>query len=639
MTTQQVNITLGTAGHIDHGKTALVRLLTGCETDHLKEEIERGMSIELGFAPCLVAGMEVGIVDCPGHEHFIKTMVAGATGMDGVMLVIAADDGIMPQTREHLDILTLLGISHGLVALTKIDRVGPDRAAEVTADIARLVRGTFLEGAPVLPLSNITGAGIDEFLKSLQQLVRSITPRRADGVFRLPVERTFSIRGHGTVIAGIPVAGSARIGDELELLPEGLTGRVSGLQVYGRDAQEAMAGQCAAINIRHWEAAAVSRGSTLAAPGFFAPADWYICRLRLLAHESFSLKNAAAVKFHTGTSEVHGTAYLMRGDRAVAGEECLIQMRLDQPLVAGPGDRFILRIASPPTTIGGGYIVEAVPRRLRRGDPAVQSDMAERAAAVLGEESFAEYALKTAPALAATEADLARRVKTPIARMRTIIAKLAADGRAILIAPGLHAHRAAVEAAGTRLLAILDEFHGRSPESPGMPPEELVEAAGLGREVAQAVLAHLTAAGKIASPAGRIALAGHRPSVADADRLAMDKIESLFLSGGFSPPAPADAIAGLPEATATKALRLLVEEQRLIQVAPDMLFHRDAVEKARTLLVEFIRKEGRMESVKFKYLLNNTRKYAIPMLDYFDRIGVTRAVGHTRYLKVPRREG
>jgi len=641
MAVQQINITLGTAGHIDHGKTTLVRLLTGCETDRLKEEIERGMSIELGFAPCLVAGIEVGIVDVPGHEHFIKTMVAGATGMDGVLLVVAADDGIMPQTREHLDILTLLGIRHGLVALTKIDRVGSDRTGEVTADIERLVRGTFLEGAPILPVSNVTGDGFDAFLKALRDLVRSIRPKRADGVFRLPVEKAFSIKGHGTVLTGIPVAGSARVADEVVLLPQGMAGRISGLQVYGREAEAVVAGQCAAINIRHWEAGAVRRGSVLALPGFFEPADWYICRLRLLAREPFSLKNAARVKFHTGTSEVPGTAYLMRGDRAAAGEECLVQMRFGEPLVAGPGDRFILRTASPPTTVGGGSIVEAASRRLKRHDPQVQADLAERAAAVLDEESFVEYALRTAPSVGAAEPELARRVKVQLARLREILANLVADGRAVVIAPGLCAHRLTVEQAEKRLLAILAEYHRQSPESRGLPAGELLEAAGLAREVTQCLLARLTAAGAIASAAGRIALAEHRPNVPAEDRDAMDALEWLFRRQDLSPPSAAEAAeaAGLPEGRAAKALRLLVDEQRLIQVAPDLVFHREAVGRALEILVEFLRKEGRLESVKFKYLLNTTRKYAIPLLDYFDRIGVTRAVGHTRYLKAPRRQG
>ena len=263
---EQINITLGTAGHIDHGKTALVKCLTGCETDRLKEEKERGMSIELGFAPCKIADKQVGIVDVPGHENFIKTMVAGASGMDAVILVVAADDGVMPQTREHLDILTLLGIRHGIVALTKIDRVSPEHRATVQANVAAFLRGTFLENAPILPLSNITGEGFDPFLEALWALVQSIEPRRLDGVFRLPLERGFSISGYGTVVAGIPVAGMARAGDEVVLLPENVTGRIRRVEVYGQPSDAVKAGQCAALNVGHWGHHAIHRGDTLTSP-------------------------------------------------------------------------------------------------------------------------------------------------------------------------------------------------------------------------------------------------------------------------------------------------------------------------------------------------------------------------------------
>jgi len=645
MTAQQINITLGTAGHIDHGKTALVKLLTGCETDRLKEEKERGMSIELGFAPCLIAGQEVGIVDVPGHEHFIKTMVAGATGMDGVLLVVAADDGIMPQTLEHLDILTLLGIRHGLVALTKTDRAGPERIAEVRGRLEALLRGTFLEGAPVCPISSVTGDGFDDFLKALQALIRSIHPKSASGVFRLPVERAFSAKGYGTVIAGIPVAGQARVGDEVVLLPRGMAGRIAGLQAYGRNTDAAMAGQCAAVNVRHWEAGDVERGSVLALPGYFAAEQWFLCRLRLLAHENCFLKNAAKVKFHTGTSEVPGTVYLMEGDRAAAGAECLVQVRLDRPLVAGPTDRFILRTQSPPQTIGGGVIVEPALGRLRRNRPELLADLAERAQAVLQDTTFVEYALQgrdrqgaVSFAAAATAADLARRAKVMPSRLQEILQELVAAGRAVALPGGLYLHRARADEAERRILDELAEYHKRSPESPGADLESLLAAAAMDKDVGEKLVARLRAAGKVADRGGRLALAAHRPAVADEDRAAMDKVEALFRARAFNPPDPAEAAAaaGLPPARAAKAVRVLMENRRLLEVAPGMLFHQEAIDRARAILTDYIRKEGQLESVKFKYLLDTTRKYAIPLLDYFDRAGVTRASGHTRYLRPPR---
>jgi selenocysteine-specific elongation factor len=638
MPSQQVNITLGTAGHIDHGKTALVKLLTGCETDRLKEEKERGMSIELGFAPCLIANLEVGIVDVPGHEHFIKTMVAGATGMDGVLLVVAADDGIMPQTLEHLDILTLLGIRHGLVALTKIDRVGPERIEEMRRSLETLLGGTFLQGAPVCPISNVTGDGFDDFIKALQALVRSIQPKSPAGIFRLPVEKAFSVKGYGTVITGIPVAGHVRLGDEVVLLPRNLAGRISGLQAYGRTTDTAMAGQCAAVNVRHWDAKDVERGSVLTLGGYFGPEQWFACRLQLLAHEKCFLKNAAKVKFHTGTSEVPGTVYLMEGDRALPGAECLVQVRLDRPVVAGPTDRFILRTQSPPQTIGGGQIVEATPGRLKRSRPEIIQDLNRRAQAILQDEAFVQYCLRHAPLVAATAIDLGRRAKVMPKRLQEILKDLLAAGRTVALPGGLYLHHERAEEAEGHIMAALADYHKETPESPGMDFESLVAAAGLGKQVCEGLVARLKGGGRIAERTGRLAAASHRPAVADEDRLAMDKVEQLFRDRPFSPPDPDQvaAEAHVPPDRAAKAVRVLTETRRLVQVAPGVLFHQEAIDRARQLLTDFIRKEGQLESVKFKYLLDTTRKYAIPLLDYFDRIGVTRASGHTRYLRPPK---
>jgi selenocysteine-specific elongation factor len=531
---ENVRITLGTAGHIDHGKTLLVRMLTGCETDRLKEEKERGMSIELGFAPCLVAGQQIGIVDVPGHEHFIKTMVAGATGMDGVILVVAADDGIMPQTREHLDILTLLGMRHGIVALTKTDRVPPERRDEVCADLARYLAGTFLDGAPVLPISSITGEGYDDLLKALQALVRSITPRSPEGVFRLAVERVFSVKGYGTVLTGIPVAGQVRVGDDVVLLPQGLDGRVTGLQVYGQGAETAAAGQCAAVNVRHWDARTIERGHTLTLPGYFEPHEWYAVALRLLPLETLALKNAARVKFHTGTSEVAATVYLMAGERVRAGEDALVQLRLERPVVAGPGDPFILRTLSPPMTVGGGHVVEDIPRRLRRNQPAVIDDLAARAGTVRSAAAFVEYVLRTAAEVGVAEADLGRRVKQPPARLRALVGALEHDGRALRLG-GRVAHRDRVAAAEDDILRRAGEHHEAVPESPGLAPEDLLAATGLAKDVLDALLARMTQAGRVAMRSGRVAIAGHEETFVDKDREAVERVERLFLDLGFSP--------------------------------------------------------------------------------------------------------
>jgi selenocysteine-specific elongation factor len=638
MALKTANITLGTAGHIDHGKTSLVKFLTGCDTDRLKEEKERGMSIELGFAPCTISDLEVGIVDVPGHENFIKTMVAGASGMDGVILVVAADDGIMPQTREHLDILTLLGIQHGIVALTKMDRVPPGRLEEVRAGLAEFLRGTFLEGAPILPISNVTGEGFEPFYDTLADLVRSITPKRTDGIFRLPVERAFSVQGYGTVVSGVPVSGSARIGDELVLLPQGVEGRLKGIEVYGRTADTVMAGQCAALNVRQWDHSAIKHGDAVTIPGYFSPQEMYLCRLRLLAHERLSLKNGAQIKFHTGTSVVPATLYLMQGDRVQSGEEGIVQVRLSQPVVAGPGDRFIVRSLSPVQTIGGGMIVEGIARRLKRNRPEIQKEVEERAKAVLDEKVFVVYCIRSAPSFAASEAEISVRAKIPRNRLPEILNTLLQEGKIIALAPGHYIHCEKAADAEQRLLNAVAEFHRASPESPGLPIEKLQENAALPKAVCDSLMARLVQEGKLVEKNRRVALAEHRESIQEEDLKLLEKIESLFIRRPFNPPSPEEIIADakFPKEKVDKALRILVEHERLVRLPEDLLFHKQAVDRAREILVEFMRKEGKLESVKFKYLLDTTRKFAIPLLDYMDRIGVTQRVGNTRYLKPAR---
>jgi selenocysteine-specific elongation factor len=632
---EQINITLGTAGHIDHGKTALVKCLTGCDTDRLKEEKLRGMSIELGFAPCKIADKQIGIVDVPGHENFIKTMVAGANGMDAVILVVAADDGVMPQTREHLDILTLLGIRHGVVALTKIDRVAPERRAAAEASVAAFLQNTFLERAPIFPVSNVTGEGFDAFLESLWELVGSITPKRIDGVFRVPLERAFSVQGYGTVVAGIPTAGMARVGDDVVLLPQNFTGRIRRVEVYGEDSDVVRAGQCAAINVGHWDHREIRRGDTLTLPGYFTPEEWFVGKLKLLPHETLRLKSGAEVKFHVGTSEVAAMFYPLHGNFMEAGAEGLIQVRAKTPVVAGPGDHFLLRTPSPVRTIGGGQIVEAVDRRLKASRPHVSEDLAARAEAAADDLRFVEYCVRTAPSLAVGEAALAARAKILPGRLQEILADLASQHRIFPIAAKVYMHQAAAAEVAERLLDRIAEFHRRQPESPGVPLDELWQSLAIDKPVADTVIARLKTAGQIVERSGRLALPSHSSTFQGEDAKLLDAIETLYRQKLFSPPGLDDV------ATATRAardkveklLRILCEHQRLVQVEKGMWFHSDAVARAQELLAAHFREKGRLDSVDFKYLLDTTRKFALPLLDHLDRIGVTRRVGNTRYPK------
>ena len=637
MGTVQTNITLGTAGHIDHGKTALVKCLTGCDTDRLKEEKERGMSIELGFAPCIISDIEVGIVDVPGHENFIKTMVAGATGIDGVIFVIAADDGVMPQTREHLDILTLLGVRYGIVALTKVDCIGPERLQTVTAEVRDFLAGTFLEGATIIGVSNITGQGFDAFYDALKKLVDTIKPKRTDGVFRLPVERAFSVKGYGTVVAGIPVSGLAKIGDEVVIFPSGTKGRIKTIQVYKRSSDTAMVGQCAALNVPQWDYKTITRGNVVSVGEYFRPQQWYLCKLQVLPHNRIRLKNGIEIKFHTGTSEVVATMYLLEGNSVAGGEECLVQVGLSEPVVAGPADRFIVRSLSPVQTVGGGVIIEAIPSKLRRNLPQTLQDAKERAKAVAVEKDFVEYCIKTAQSFAANETELSLRTKLLPGPLKKILAQLVREGKVIEISPKLYIHSDLAANIQKGLLDVVGEFHRSRPESPGMSIEQFHEAAKLRKDVFDGLIKLLFSQGKLVERKQRLALPEHRETFSEDEQKLLESIDSLFKGRRFNPPQRQEIIeyTHAPTEQVEKILRILIEQGRIVQVEKDLFFHGDAVEQARQILVAFINKEGKLESVKFKYLLDTSRKFAIPLLDYFDRIGVTRAVGHTRYLKTP----
>ncbi len=635
MPSEQINLTIGTAGHIDHGKTALVKCLTGCDTDRLKAEKERGMSIDLGFAPCTIADIEVGIVDVPGHENFVKTMVAGAVGMDAVLLVVAADDGVMPQTREHLEILTLLGVEHGLVALTKVDRVDSESLELARADVGEYLQGTFLERAPVVPVSSVTGEGLDAFLEALVALMEAVEPKPIDGVFRMPLDRSFSVKGYGTVVSGIPVSGSAHIDDEVELLPHGVTGRIRGIEVYGRTSDTVKAGQCAALNVRQMDQRTISRGDTLSVPGYFSAGQWFVCRLRLLSRQKATLKNGSNVKFHTGTAEVNASIYAMRGDAMRAGEEHLVQIRTSTPVVAGPGDRYILRTQSPVRTVGGGMIVEGIPGKLKRKRANLHEDLQERAQAVADDSRFVEYCVRTAQSLAAGVVDLAVRTKLPRGRVEAILQDLTDQNRITVLKPGLYAHRDTVAAAVERVIDLVGDYHRRSPESLGVTLDQLRTDSRLDNNVLDAIIAQLKTEGRLVERSGRFATSEHNPTFREEDQERVETIESLFREQPFHPPSAAEITEkiGANADAVRKILGILREHGKLVRVEEGLLFHCEAVDRARNILIEYIEKEGKLESVQFKYLLDTTRKFALPLLDHFDRVGLLRRDGNTRYLK------
>ena len=630
-----INITLGTAGHIDHGKTALIKLLTGCDTDRLKIEKERGMTIELGFAPCTISALEVGIVDVPGHENFIKTMVAGATGIDAVIFVIAADDGVMPQTREHLDILTLLGVKNGVVALTKTDCVDEERLQNVTAEIRNFLAGTFLENAPILPISSITGKGFNEFYSALEKLISITKPKPADGVFRLPVERVFTLKGYGTVLSGIPVSGSIKTGDEAVILPQGLKGKIRAMRVYQHNSDIAMCGQCAALNIPQWDHKKIHRGNVVTIGRYFSPRLLYLCKFRLLDSAKVTLKNGSQVKFHTGTSQVTANIFLMEASHLSAGCESLIQVKLSEPVVAGPCDRFIVRTLSPANTVGGGIIIEALECKLNKKNPEVLEDIKKRAQAVLDNQDFVEYSVKQADNFAADENQISLRTKQPPEILKKILNRLIEEGKIVNLSGAVYIHKDNILKLENLLTETLREFHENRPESPGITLRQFLEQSSLPKEVFDGMIKLLTGQGKLIERKGYLALPEHKEQFSEEEQKLLREVESLFINNLFQPPKLNEIVehTGVDAEKIRKILRILNEQQKLVKVEIELLFHSRAIEKAGQILTDYIKKEGKLESVKFKYLLDTSRKFAIPLLDYFDRIGLTRQDSHTRYLK------
>ena len=641
MKLEKINLTIGTAGHIDHGKTALVKLLTGCETDRLAAEKQRGISIELGFAPCKISDMQVGIVDVPGHENFIKTMVAGAAGMDAVMLVVAADDGVMAQTREHLDILTLLGIKDGIVALTKIDRVDEQHRQTIEAQTRNFLHGTFLQDAPICPLSNITGDGVIPFIEALDALVGRLKTKPVDGLFRLPVDRSFSAEGYGTVIAGIPASGSAKVDDTLELLPEGVTGQIRQVEVYGQTSETVQAGQCAAINMRNLGVKKIKRGQVLAQPGMFQTFRWITTQLHLLSGETVKLKNGLELKFHTGTSETVAHCYpLQESAPASDAEPYFVQFRTDDPIVVAPGDRFIIRALSPVCTIGGGTILEGTEHKLRRTRPGLIDELTNRADALQTDERFLEYALQTAPQSVMTLDEIVQATKLDPKRAKNLLAVFTEADKVTEPAPDLYAHVEVIEKLKAHFVAAVRQQHETSSLSPGLKFDELRRSLPtiLPRRAMEKVIEDLLATNQLTFQSDHYALPEHNPLATSPDAAELTAIERLFEQTGFKTPSPAEVAEQLclsPKKT-DELIKTLLQHKRIVRLDGGIFMHSTAIERAHSILLDFFSNEERLESVKFKYLIDTTRKYALPLLDHFDQINVTRRVGNTRFLKQPR---
>jgi len=627
------HVVVGTAGHIDHGKTSLVKALTGTDTDRLPEEKARGITIDLGFAFIEEPdGLTIEIVDVPGHERFVKNMLAGVGGIDLAMLVIAADEGVMPQTREHLAICSLLHIRTGLVVLTKTDMVEADWIGLVRDDVAALVQGTFLEGAPVVPVSAKTGAGLDELRAALRRLAEAVPARGTDQLPRLPIDRVFTIKGFGTVVTGTLAAGALAVDDRVEVFPRGLVAKVRGLQAHGQAVERAVAGQRTAVNLQGLERAAVERGDVVGHAGTLSATTLVDVVLEMLADAPRALESRDRVRLHAGTSEIMARALLLDATELEPGQRGFARLRLEAPLVALAGDRFVIRSYSPIVTIGGGTLLDTDPPRLKRPARLAHLQVLESGAP----EAVVEEHVRGAGVSGIRLSALVARVPFGPARTRQLLDTLAGAGRVTAVDRDWSLHADAVARLRRLVTDSLEHFHRAQPLRSGMSREELrVRAANADERVFAHVLGAMAAEAIVRVDRDKVSLASHELRLSPAQQTALERVEREFREAAAAPPSPEEALgrAGLTGDEQHELFQLLLESRKLVRVKESLFFHTAALEAIQDKLVALLRERKEIGPGDIKDLLGISRKFAIPLLEYFDSRRVTARVGERRVLR------
>jgi selenocysteine-specific elongation factor len=641
-------IIIGTAGHIDHGKTALVKVLTGIDTDRLKEEKERGITIELGFAHLsLPSGQQVGVVDVPGHERFVKNMVAGAMGMDLVVLVVAADEGVMPQTTEHLEICRLLGVKKGLVVLTKKDLVEKEWLEMITEDVSDFVSGTFLEDAPVLAVSSVTGDGLDELLRVLEEIVSEVVPKAPVGPYRLPVDRVFSVKGFGTVVTGTSISGQIRLGDEVSIYPKRMTTRIRGIQIHGKEAQEAHPGMRTALNLQGIDKEDVNRGDVMATPGSLHASYLLDLKFLYLASSDRPLRHRSPVRFHVGTTEVIGRV-LLQGDELVPGSEAYIQIMLKEPVAVLSGDHYVIRSYSPIRTIGGGEILHPVPRRRKRTRPALWAELDILAkgepADIIG------YHLERAGVRGLSRSELAMRSSIYGKRLARELDHLLSSRKVVCFeGEGQRLiHGKVYEALKEQALDFLETFHNDNPLVQGLSKEELrsrlFPTAGVlkhgfqspNQRLFQMLLSDLVKSGKVAHEKDLVRLSSHHVTLGDEEKELRRELELIFKKAGFQPPFREDALGRMAghKKAADNIFDLMVREGILVRLKEDLYFHHTILDRIKDVVIRFIKEHGDLGINEFRDLAGGlSRKYMIPLLEYLDNQRITIRIGDKRKLR------
>lgn len=625
------HLIIGTAGHVDHGKTSLIQALTGTNTDRLREEQERGMSIELGFASfTLPSGLQAGIVDVPGHERFLKNMLAGASGIDLVLLVIAADEGVMPQTREHLDILQILQAKSGIVVLTKSDLVEPEWLEMMEEEIRDRLKGSFLADAPLLPVSSTTEDGIPELIQTLDERAQEVTERIASGPFRLPVDRVFTMSGFGTVVTGTLWSGRIKVGDTVQLQPSGGSSRVRGLQSHGQKVEEAVAGSRVAVNLAGIDVEEVRRGDSVVPPGLLKPSYILDVHAELLPDLDRPLANRTRIRLHIGTDEIIGRIVLLDREELEPGGNAPAQLQLEESAACLRGDRFVLRLYSPMTLLGGGTVLDPDARRHRRFDAAVLDRLTVLEAG--GLEDQVSQALRERGVTLTAPKDLATALNADASEVSEAVAGLAEAGHAWVVGDRFISAEA-MDGVEQGLSDMLATFHRRYPLRGGLPREEAKSrlAPRLDNRSWNALLDALAQRSIVALSPTTLRLPGYEAAFTAEQRAFADAIEAAYRKEPFNPPSVEDALEGLPGTLqkTEEVFEALVEQGTLVKIAQDLYLHKEAVEAALQKMKEAAGPEG-ISAGQVRDLLGSSRKVVIPLLEYFDAQRITRRVGDVR---------
>ena len=631
------NIIIGTAGHIDHGKSALIEAMTGVHPDRLKEEKERGITIDLGFANLVLhEDLQIGFVDVPGHERFIKNMLAGVGGIDAVILVVAADESVMPQTREHLEICELLNISTGVVVLSKIDLVETEVLELVKIEVQEFLKGSFLESAPIISISSQSGDGIGDLKEALYNICNQLPSKPILDSPRLPIDRVFSLRGYGTVVTGTLVSGTLHKDQEIEIYPAGIRGRIRGIQVYASPTSQALAGQRTAVNLSGVEVHQLRRGMELVEPGRYTSLRVFDAQIQVLASSPVPVQKRMQVRFHHGTAEIMGIITPLSPKEIKPGESGFARVALDEAALLIPRDRFIFRRVSPLATLGGGTVLDIGPPRTKRFKDVAKEFLLSMAAGGL-DETITHLAKRNL-SLGLSEKELLAQTLHPRTHIRNVLNLLVSEGHLVLLSPDpvevMDVNT--FEELAEEVCQALKRHHQQEPLSLGVPKEQLFSQIfkRCHPDAARVVIESLLRAKKIQVEQEKVLFYGHQVRLSQTEGSTKDTIERTFLEAGWKVPQLDEVLSGLsvPRDQARNLVAMLSREKKLVKISESLVFHADAIHQLKEILANYKKTSDRIDVGKFKELIDVSRKYAIPLLEYLDRERITRRAGDVRIL-------